>query len=161
MGMLCVRPMSVSNFKKLVSRLGGVRTQYGALCWRERGGKPQVLLVTSRRTGRWVIPKGWPLDGEAPEASARREAAEEAGVKGKVEATCLGLYSYVKHPDLDDALPCAVAVYPIKVKSLANNWPEKGERRRKWFSLKKAAAEVKEKELARILKRFDPTSLRR
>jgi 8-oxo-dGTP pyrophosphatase MutT (NUDIX family) len=153
--------MSHVTFKKLAARVGGARTQHGALCWRERNGKVQVLLVTSRRTGRWVIPKGWPEAGEKPAATARREAAEEAGVDGKVVPTCLGVFSYVKHPDLHDALPCIVAVYPVKVRRLARNWPEKGERRRRWFSAKKAAAEIGEKELTRIIKGFDPGQLRR
>jgi len=153
--------MSHVTFKKLVSRMGSARTQHGAICWRERNGKVQVLLITSRRTGRWVIPKGWPEEGEKPPATAHREAAEEAGVEGKVLPVCLGVFSYVKHPDLHDALPCVVAVYPVKVRSLARNWPERGERRRKWFTPKKAAAEVEETELARILKGFDPSQLRR
>lgn len=153
--------MSHAKFKKLVSRYGGPRTQCAALCWRERRGRAEVLLVTSRRTGRWVLPKGWPLDGEAPPETAEREAAEEAGVSGKVRPDCLGLFTYVKHPDLPDALPCAVAVYPLKVKSLAKSWPEKGQRRRRWFGLKKASAEVEEKELSRLLRSFDPSHLGR
>ena len=153
--------MSNVTFRKLVSRMGSARTQHGAICWRERNGEVQVLLVSSRRTGRWVIPKGWPEEGEKPPATAYREAAEEAGVEGKVLPVCLGLYSYVKHPDLDDALPCVVAVYPVKVRNLAGNWPEKAERRRKWFSPKKAAAEVGEMELARLIRGFDPAQLRR
>lgn len=153
--------MSHVKFRKLVSRMGSARTQHGAICWRERNGKVQVLLVTSRRTGRWVIPKGWPEPDEKPPLTAEREAAEEAGVEGKVLSRCIGLFSYVKHPDLDDALPCVVAVYPVKVRQLARNWPEKGERRRKWFTPKKAAAEVGETELARLLKGFDPGQLRR
>ena len=57
------------------------RTQYGALCWRMHRGKVEVLLITSRDTGRWVIPKGWPIDGLAPAQTAAREAWEEAGVE--------------------------------------------------------------------------------
>jgi 8-oxo-dGTP pyrophosphatase MutT (NUDIX family) len=149
--------MSHAKFKKLSARMGGPRTQHGALCWRERNGKIQVLLVSSRRTGRWVIPKGWPEDGEAPAASALREAAEEAGVEGTVMPECLGVYSYVKHPDLDEALPCVVAVYSVKVRHLADDWPEKSERRRKWFGRKKAAAEIDESELSRLVRGFDPS----
>ncbi|MDJ1008852.1 MAG: NUDIX hydrolase [Paracoccaceae bacterium] len=153
--------MSHPSFKKLARRIGGARTQYGGLCWRERNGKLQVLLVTSRRTGRWVIPKGWPEAGERPPAAALREAHEEAGVEGKVAPVCIGVFSYVKHADLDAALPCMVAVYPVKVGRLLGTWPERSERRRKWFSLKKAAAEIGEKELSRLIKGFDPAALRR
>ncbi|MEN9850080.1 MAG: hypothetical protein RL128_243, partial [Pseudomonadota bacterium] len=60
------------------------RTQYGALCWRMHRGKVEVLLITSRDTGRWVIPKGWPIDGLAPAQTAAREAWEEAGVEGDI-----------------------------------------------------------------------------
>lgn len=148
--------MSHARFKKLAARMGGPRTQTGALCWRERNGKVQVLLISSRRTGRWVIPKGWPEGDEKGHQSARREAFEEAGVEGKAKSDCLGLFSYIKHPDLRDALPCVVAVFPLKVRKLADDWPEKSDRRRKWFSQKKAAAEVGEKELARLIRDFDP-----
>ena len=133
-----------------------VRTQFGALCWRERNDKVQILLITSRRTGRWVIPKGWPMDGETPAGAALTEAQEEGGVDGKVQKTCLGIYSYIKHPDLDDALPCVVAVYPVKVRRLKNKWPERDERKRKWFSQKKASKEVEEAELARLIRAFEP-----
>ena len=153
--------MSHASFKKLVARVGGARTQNGALCWRERNGRRQILLITSRRTGRWVIPKGWPQNGEAPEDAALREAVEEAGVSGKLYPVCLGVFDYVKHPDLEDALPCVVAVYPVKVRRLLPDWEERAERRRKWFSPKKAAAEVGERELARLIKGFDPGRLRR
>lgn len=153
--------MSNVSFKMLTARLGGARTQHGALCWREQRGKAQVLLITSRRTGRWVIPKGWPHGNERPDETALREAAEEAGVEGLLHPDCLGLYSYVKHPDLTGALPCMVTVYPVEVLRLAEDWPESGTRRRKWFSPRKAAAEVGEKELARLLRGFEPGRLQR
>lgn len=72
-------------------RRQGARTQYGALCWRLKDGKPQVLLITSRRSGRWVLPKGWPMDGLSGPEAALTEAWEEAGVRGKVKPDCLGI----------------------------------------------------------------------
>ena len=100
------------------------RTQFGALCWRVSGGKPQILLVTSRGTGRWIVPKGWPIDGLAPHEAAAREAWEEAGVRGDVGATCLGLYPYIKVMEDGPDLPCTVALYPIRVRRLADDFPE-------------------------------------
>lgn len=135
---------------------GDIRTQYGALCWRIRDGKVQVLLVTSRRTKRWIIPKGWPMKGETPSAAALTEAKEEGGVEGKVQTRSIGLYAYVKHADLKNSINCVVAVYPIKVRRLADTWLEKSERKRRWFSRKRAAAAVKEPELARLIRNFDP-----
>ncbi|MEM7599457.1 MAG: NUDIX hydrolase [Pseudomonadota bacterium] len=137
-----------------------VRTQFAALCYRVVDGKVKVLLITSRRTGRWIIPKGWPVDGKTPIESALTEAWEEAGVEGRVSGDCLGLFSYQKNIEDADELPCVAMVYPLKVKTLAANYPEKGQRKRRWMSPKKAAEKVDEPELARILKNFDPERLR-
>ncbi|MEL7255706.1 MAG: NUDIX hydrolase [Pseudomonadota bacterium] len=133
-----------------------VRTQFAALCYKVIDGKVKVLMVTSRGTGRWIIPKGWPADGKTPIESALTEAWEEAGVEGRVTGECLGLFSYQKNVNDADDLPCVAMVYPVKVKSVSANYPEKGQRRRRWMSLKKAAERVDEPELARILKNFDP-----
>ena len=136
-----------------------MRTQFAALCYRVLDGKTQVLLVTSRGTGRWIIPKGWPEHGKTPVESALTEAWEEAGVKGDVTGECLGLFSYQKNIEDQDDLPCVAMVYPVAVKSLAAKYPEKSERKRRWMSPKKAASRVDEPELARLLKNFDPDSL--
>ncbi len=136
-----------------------LRTQFGALCWRKHRSEVQVLLVTSRRSKRWILPKGWPIDGSTPVEAAMEEAWEEAGVKGKSKPICVGLFSYTKELDGDSNLPCMVALFPVKVTSLANDWPEKSERKRRWFSLKKAASLVQEPELSSILKKFDPSVL--
>ena len=134
-----------------------VRTQFGAVCWRKQKDTIQILLVTSRGSGRWIIPKGWPVDGETPAQAAATEAFEEAGVEGKVRPICTGIYSYVKELE-EDSLPCVVALFPLKVRRLLSDWPEKKERRRKWFSKKKAAAMVDEPELRALLKNFDPNA---
>ncbi|WP_420558517.1 NUDIX hydrolase [Roseovarius sp.] len=136
-----------------------VRTQFGALCYRMKAGQPQVLMITSRRTGRWIIPKGWPIEGKTPGDSALREAWEEAGVRGKVAGPCLALFSYSKGVGTADKLPCVVMVYPVKVNALADDFPETGQRKRRWMSLKKAAKRVNEPELAHLLKTFDPRRL--
>jgi 8-oxo-dGTP pyrophosphatase MutT (NUDIX family) len=128
------------------------RTQYGAICWRPSKDGLQVLLVTSRETGRWVVPKGWPIKGMTPEQSAAREAWEEAGVRGPTGPHCLGIYSYDKLiGPTRSALPCVVALYGIKVAELAKRFPERLQRRRKWFSSTKAATKVDEPELRILL----------
>ena len=137
-----------------------VRTQFGALCWRVRADKLEFLLVTSRQRKRWIVPKGWPVDGATPAEAAKTEAWEEAGAKGKVSPVCLGIYSYNKYLDKKDVLPCVVAVFPVKVKSLKRKYPEASERKRKWFSRKRAAALLAEPELSKMVREFDPRKRR-
>jgi 8-oxo-dGTP pyrophosphatase MutT (NUDIX family) len=133
-----------------------LRTQFGALCYRVQKDKVQVLLVTSRGSKRWISPKGWPIDGATPAETAQREAFEEAGAEGKVAGNCLGIYSYTKLMEDEDDLPCVVALFAIKVKKLHRSYPEKDQRERRWFSLKKAALVVDEPELSQIVKNFNP-----
>ena len=138
----------------------GVGTQYAALCFRVSGkGKVEVLLITSRDTGRWVIPKGWPIPGADAPGGAAQEAWEEAGVTGDAAGPCLGLYSYDKVAGDGSLVPTVVAVFPIRVAKLAARWPEKADRRRKWFSPAKAARKVAEPELAALIAGFDPAAL--
>lgn len=135
---------------------GGTRMQYGALCWRTAESGIEVLLITSRDTGRWVIPKGWPMPGLSPEAAAAQEAWEEAGVQGTINPLCIGRYGYRKCLSGDASIPCAVAVYGLRVHDLAKSFPEAKERRRKWFPLGEAATLVAEPELATIIAQFLP-----
>lgn len=145
------RPLSLSGARK-----GDVRTQFAALCYRLRRGKVQVLVITSRRSKRWIMPKGWPMDGKTPGAAAEREAWEEAGVRGKMSEACLGAYAYDKIKSGEDVVPCLAMLYPLKVKNLHNKYPERKERRRKWVSRKKAAKLVNAPDLARLILDFDP-----
>ena len=128
--------------------------QVAALCWRLHKGQAQVLLVTSRDTGRWVLPKGWPMPGRGPDAAAAREAWEEAGVEGKVSPTSIGHYGYDKIMRNLDTLPCAVEVFPLRVQRLKDSFPERKERRRKWFSATEAAHLVAEVDLRDMLGRL-------
>ncbi|SEP72696.1 NUDIX hydrolase [Thalassovita taeanensis] len=137
-----------------------VRTQFSALCYRVSRGQTEVLMITSRRSKRWIIPKGWPIKGKTPAQSALHEAWEEAGVRGDASDYCLGVYSYVKTSGPKRPLHCVAMVYPVRVRALSRDFPESDERRRKWFPAKKAAARVDEPELARILKTFDARRLR-
>ena len=136
-----------------------VRTQFAALCYRVVKDQVQVLLVTSRGRQRWILPKGWPMDGKTPGECAAIEAWEEAGVVGKPSDRCLGIFSYAKIIDEDTNLPCIGMVFPVKVKSLKNDFPEAKQRRRKWVSLKKAAKLLSEPELIQIVKTFEPRQI--
>lgn len=127
------------------------RTQYGAVCWRLHRGKVEVLLVTSRDTGRWIIPKGWPISGLAPAETAAREAWEEAGVQGDVTREDLGAYGYAKVLSPSHSVPCSVQVYGLRVAELKDKFPERKQRRRKWFGVEKAARKVAEPELRALL----------
>lgn len=137
-----------------------VRTQFGALCYRLHEGKVQILLITSRGTGRWIIPKGWPMDGETPAGAAATEAFEEAGVEGRLSNAVIGIYSYSKGMGKGDNMPCVVAIFPLKVKRLLKKYPEAGQRKRRWVSVKKAVQMVDEPELGNIIAAFDPKHLK-
>ena len=129
----------------------GARMQYAALCWRPATAGVEVLLITSRDTGRWVIPKGWPMPGLSPESAAAQEAWEEAGVQGMVNPVTLGRYGYQKCLSTDATVPCAVAVYGLRVRHLADKFPEARERRREWFPADEAARLVHEPDLGRLI----------
>jgi len=155
--------MTVSKLKQLPIRLPAagkreLRTQFGALCYRVQKDKVQVLMITSRTRQRWIVPKGWPMDKATPAQAAAREAFEEAGVEGKINGNCLGIYTYNKAVEGDD-LPLVVALFALKVKRIHAIYPERGQRRRKWMSLKKAAALVESPELSHIIKAFNPKAI--
>ncbi len=131
----------------------GAGVQYAALPYRTRDGL-ELLLITSRETGRWVLPKGWPIKGKKAHSAAAREALEEAGLKGKVGKRSIGAYSYGKRLSNGAVLACTVEVYPLAVRRQMKQWPEKGQRRVKWFSPCDAADRVHEPELAYLIAGF-------
>lgn len=129
------------------SETDGPRRQVGALVWRFEDGVLEVLLITSRDTGRFVIPKGWPMKGMSDAKAAAREAFEEAGVEGKIGKKPIGHYSYNKIFGPGFALPCVVDVYAMQLDKTLKRWPEKQERKRHWLPLHEAAQSVHETEL--------------
>lgn len=150
MAKLNSKPLKLSGFAK-----HDVRTQFGALCWRSKKGAIEVALITTRRTRRWSVPKGWPMNGASPPEAAAKEALEEAGLEGRVGSECLGIYTYFKEFE-SGRLPCVVALFPLRVKKVRRKWPEAGQRARRWVSPKKASNLVDNPELKRILRGFDP-----
>jgi 8-oxo-dGTP pyrophosphatase MutT (NUDIX family) len=128
-------------------------TQYGVIpVRRTAGGDVEVLLITSRDTRRWVIPRGNPIAGKSPAESAAQEAYEEAGIIGPVDPDAIGLYSYQKRRRLGIAVPAVVHLFRMKVAEQRDEWPEKGQRERRWFAAEEAAAAVHETELAQLIR---------
>ena len=129
------------------------RVQYGALPFRQnKAFRTEVLLVTSRETGRWIIPKGWPIKRKAPHAAAAREAREEAGVVGKISQRSIGWFSYEKRLKNGIVIICKVHVFALKVKRQQESWPEKGQREVQWMSRTKAAKCVGDPKLGNIIR---------
>jgi 8-oxo-dGTP pyrophosphatase MutT (NUDIX family) len=138
-----------------------VPVQSGALPWRLKRRKkksdprkPEVLLVTGRRSGRWMIPKGWPMVGKSLADSAAQEAFEEAGIKGKIDNQPIGTFRHVKQHLLFGRLEVDILVHPMAVERELGDWPEKGERQRKWFGLDEAAERVDSEELRAMILEF-------
>jgi 8-oxo-dGTP pyrophosphatase MutT (NUDIX family) len=116
-------------------------------------GGLSVMLVTSRETRRWVIPKGWPWPGSKDHAAAAGEAREEAGIVGVIGSDSIGSYSYVKRQS-GQTIPVRVAVYVLEVTEELASWPEQHQRQRAWFSAPEAAALVREPELSALIRRI-------
>jgi 8-oxo-dGTP pyrophosphatase MutT (NUDIX family) len=131
-----------------------VGIQYAALPWRLAGRQVQVLLITSRGTQRWVIPKGWPIRGLKPQDAAAIEASEEAGIVGEVEEIPIGSYAYVKQLTPKRAADVQVIVFAFRVSYQAPDWKERGERRFAWWPHQKAAQLVAEPGLRRLILDF-------
>jgi 8-oxo-dGTP pyrophosphatase MutT (NUDIX family) len=115
-----------------------------------KNGAIEILLVTSRDTGRWIIPKGWTSKRIKDCKAAAREAREEAGVKGKILREAIGSYRYIKR-ELGDGVLVEVRVFLLKVSKRCKRWPEKRERRRAWFDIVDAASRVSNPELSIII----------
>jgi 8-oxo-dGTP pyrophosphatase MutT (NUDIX family) len=134
-------------------KAGSLRRQYGALPYRiTTFGSIEFLLVTTRQTKRWTIPKGWPAKKLKPRDSAAREAYEEAGVRGTVGTKSIGSFTYEKISDRDGAsVSCEVSVYPLKVDRQFEIWPESHERQSVWFDPHGAASIVREEGLRNLI----------
>lgn len=131
------------------------RQQMAAICYRHGDEGRQVLLITSRDTGRWIVPKGWPIKGLSGAETALQEAWEEAGVKAAdVGEEPIGTYDYTKELKSGASTRVRTDVYLAQVKSLAKTYPEATQRTRKWVSSSEAANLVKEPELKDILRRL-------
>ena len=127
--------------------------QVAALCVRGKGRDQRVLMVTSRGTGRWIIPKGWPMDGKPNHEAALTEAWEEAGVrKADVDPMPIGSYTYDKIMGGGVPIPVEVHVYLVQVDKVMDDYPEARQRKRKWMAPGRAADQVAEPGLKGILR---------
>ena len=140
-----------------IAKLSGKRRkgrQFAALPLVKGDGETRVMLITSRDTRRWVLPKGWAEKGLTGAQLAAKEAFEEAGIVGEVAAHPVGVYSYVKALPKGLTVECTVAVFPMRVDRLLDDWPERHQRRREWFTLPRAAMAVDDGELVTLLLRM-------
>jgi len=133
-----------------------VRVQYGALPYRfSPGAGLEILLVTTRQSRRWIIPKGWPIKGLRPAKSAAREAYEEAGVRGRVGAKSIGFFAYNKSLDGNGVqVNCEVRIFPLFVKRQSETWPEIDERVVQWVAPDRALVLIKDPELKALVAGF-------
>ncbi|KJZ20913.1 hypothetical protein TW80_01435 [Loktanella sp. S4079] len=129
--------------------------QVAALCHRRGKEGTQVLLVSSS-SGRWILPKGWPIDGLSAVEAAKQEAWEEGGVK-KASADEDAVQTFIGEKRFDNGatIPCEVKVYPFEVEKLSKTYPEAERRKRVWASPQKAAEMVDDPGLRQVLNKFD------
>lgn len=131
--------------------------QAGALPWRTASsGKVEVLLITSRSNGRWIIPKGQPMARKTLAEAAALEACEEAGVEGAIDDRPLGNFEHLKKHWLLGPVRLQVIVHALAVERVLQSWPEQHQRQRRWVSPDEGASLVHSDQLATLLRRFDP-----
>ena len=128
--------------------------QYAALPYRLHGQQVQILLITSRRTRRWIIPKGWPMRGLKPQEAAAQEAVEEAGVVGEIADRPIGSYRYLKRLKGEHTLAIQVIVFPFRVEEQVPAYKEQGQRTFAWFGYQEAASRIAEPSLQRLIREF-------
>jgi 8-oxo-dGTP pyrophosphatase MutT (NUDIX family) len=143
-------------FDRIRTMLGGApcRVQVAALPWRIGAGGVEIMLITSRDTGRWVVPKGWPEGGETLWDAAAREAGEEAGIGGSVAPREIGRFYYAKQLSSGGERRCVVHVFPREIDAVREKWRERKQRRREWVSPAQAASRVREPDLAELIEAF-------
>ena len=134
-------------------RLPFLRHQVGAIAWLPGAGSLRFVLVTSRRTGRWVFPKGSIDAGMTPPAAAAREAMEEAGVVGQPESVPVGSFRTVK-VRTPFAWPIEVAIYPMRIDEVLEDWPEARQRDRRFVTLAEARRLLTDPAMLAIAERF-------
>lgn len=126
--------------------------QTAALCLRPGAEGPEVLLVSNLSSKRWIIPKGWPMEGRTLAEAALQEAWEEAGVVGTVDRVAIGAFSYRKTVKGGIPVSCRCDVFRVQVRDVEDQYPESGRRKRQWMSPRKAATLVEEPELKALLR---------
>lgn len=148
-------PLKKKKLEKRARR-GKPIAQVAALPYRRTAdGDDEILLLTSRQTGRFILPKGWPMKGRRDCEAAAQEAGEEAGVVGTFHERSVGSFHYWKRLK-DTFVPVTVEVYPLHVQQEMDEWKEWKYRRRAWLKPHQAALLVDESELATLLESIAP-----
>jgi 8-oxo-dGTP pyrophosphatase MutT (NUDIX family) len=127
------------------------RTQLAVIPFIMHQGQPMILMVTSRETRRWIVPKGWQEKKVKDRDQAARETYEEAGAIGIISDKPIGGYRYDKRLKNGGLKTLDVAVYALNVEELLDDWPEMEERERRWMTPAQAAMAVQEGALAALL----------
>ena len=127
--------------------------QYAALPWRRVKGEIEILLITTRNTRRWIVPKGWPVEGCSPGECAAHEALEEAGVSGVI-SDMIGSFRHDKRRKSGELAVCEVQVFGLEVLRRQRSWPEKRARETCWCTVAEAVARVDEPGLGELIKNF-------
>ncbi len=127
------------------------RIQYGALPWRRGLNGLEVLLITTRNTKRWIVPKGWPIAGRQPHDCAAFEALEEAGISGNIETASLGSFRYRKRLKSGEVIHCEVVIFAMEATEQKSAWPEKKFRRYQWCPVPDALHRVSFVGLRRLI----------
>ena len=141
--------------KKARRKAGEKRSQIAAMPVRRAlDGSAEILLVTSRTTRRWIVPKGWPMKGRKDRDAAAQEAREEAGVLGRISEKPTGRYTYWKRMSDHFAL-CEVKLYVLEVEEQLDSFAEQHERDMRWFKLADAADLVDEPELGTAIRNLE------
>jgi 8-oxo-dGTP pyrophosphatase MutT (NUDIX family) len=128
--------------------------QVAALPWRHGEHGVEILLVTTRTSKRWLIPKGWTMEGKADHEAAAQEAFEEAGVLGRADIQPFAHYGYIKALQSGKQRHVNVAVYAMLVSETLPTWPEQQERERQWIGAQDALRIIGEPELLPIIADF-------
>lgn len=145
-------PVAVSHAVK-----SSHRQQYAALPFRRTAdGSIEIMLITSRNTRRWIIPKGWPMGNRPPHKVAAQEAEEEAGIEGRATKKALGFYHYDKMLSNGTFVRCRVDVFALEVKKQRSTWPERKHRERRWLTREDAADLAGDVELTPLIRAFVP-----
>jgi len=137
----------------LAPRPGAADRQYGAIPWRRAEDGIEFLLITSRRTGRWIFPKGGRIAWLSPQASAAQEAYEEGGVEGDIAAEPAGIYRTVRQR-AEGSVELEVQMYPLEVEMVLESWPEMKQRRRIWVGLENCVLMLSEPGLVPMVRQI-------
>jgi 8-oxo-dGTP pyrophosphatase MutT (NUDIX family) len=134
---------------------GELPIQTAALPWRcTKAGNFEFLLVTSRSSQRWIIPKGRPMTGKSLAQAAAQEAYEEAGVRGKIDGRSVGSFEHMKQSAVGGPVTVLVHVYSLAVERELASWPEKEQRARRWFLQPQALEAIESEGLRSVVESF-------